>query len=447
MRVTRERYKKVPSRSRLLTPSVVLNLSLADETPTKQCKTVVWAPMHAAVTLLSLPLRLNSPLAMVLSPPTILIRQAESEFVEPGENLELGEVLVEALKAFDDEGSLLCAGALVQRQSACGTAVHDCWLADSMTCGVGPNIQLAGAQHILDNLFLLHLRSGKLTFNVIAENGEGTLSGAPTAASHYAAQSRGFTSEVLCVDSDMALLRFNATVGLACYRQLARGALAGSSTSRSIVRLLEQRDWRQRRLQGRRQQQRLQQQRRQQQRPRRQQPAAVKRRRSGIRATMSISAVRRAMADLRSDDWQPLTPEHGRPWSNPCFISSFLTLGSIVAAARRELFVPFGMGPLLVLASSLIYWADPVKESVRRTVDLLIVRAGLAWQVWLAWRCCSPASVALPRLLAGYACGMACYAGGRILTVRHQLWAGALVHCGVHVFANLGNLLILPLAT
>ena len=38
-----------------------------------------------------------------------------------------------------------------------------------------------------------------------------------------------------------------------------------------------------------------------------------------------------------------------------------------------------------------------------------------------------------------------CYAGGRVLTVRGHLWPGHWVHCGVHVFANLGNLLVLPL--
>ena len=108
--------------------------------------------------------------------------------------------------------------------------------------------------------------------------------------------------------------------------------------------------------------------------------------------------------------------------------------------------MPFGIGPLLVLLSSVCYWSNPVKESVRRTVDVITVRVGLAAQVLLAAAFCSPRAVALPKLAAGYALGMLCYAGGRILTVRGRLWAGAFVHCGVHLFANLGNLLILPYA-
>ena len=154
----------------------------------------------------------------------------------------------------------------------------------------------------------------------------------------------------------------------------------------------------------------------------------------------------RALADLRRTDWQPLRTERS-PWRNPCLLSSLLTGASVVAAARRGLFVPFGVGPLCVLVSSILYWHDPVKDSLRRAIDVKTVRIGLAAQVVLAATFCSPRQVALPKLGLGYMLGMLCYAGGRILTVRGRLWAGACVHCGVHLFANLGNLLILPYAS
>lgn len=153
----------------------------------------------------------------------------------------------------------------------------------------------------------------------------------------------------------------------------------------------------------------------------------------------------RALTDLRRTDWQPLRTERS-PLLNPCFLSSFLTALSVAAAARRGLFVPFGIGPLLVLLSSILYWSNPIKASIRRTIDVTTVRIGLAIQVVLTAIYCHPRANALPRLAAGYALGMLCYAGGRILTVRGRRWAGAFVHCGVHVFANAGNLLILPYA-
>ena len=146
------------------------------------------------------------------------------------------------------------------------------------------------------------------------------------------------------------------------------------------------------------------------------------------------------LTDLGSSDWQPLRPRSCL--ANPCFASSLLTSFSVSEACRRGVYVPFGIGPTAVLASSVIYWSNPIKESLRRTVDLFAVRVGMAVQVLLAWRYCS--GRALPLILAGYTAGGACYACGRILTVRGAVLAGHRVHCGVHVFANLGNLLILP---
>ena len=77
-----------------------------------------------------------------------------------------------------------------------------------------------------------------------------------------------------------------------------------------------------------------------------------------------------------------------------------------------------------------------------RLCSVATVRIGLAVQALLACLYCAPR--ALPLLFLGYSLGGACYAVGRVLTVRGHAWPGHMVHCGVHVFANLGNLLILP---
>jgi hypothetical protein len=82
--------------------------------------------------------------------------------------------------------------------------------------------------------------------------------------------------------------------------------------------------------------------------------------------------------------------------------------------------------------------------SVRRTIDLAMVRAGLMCQMLLAATCCTPPVTALSRLLCGYVMGVACFAAGRIiLTVRNRRWADGSVY---FIFAHLGNLLILPFA-
>ena len=89
--------------------------------------------------------------------------------------------------------------------------------------------------------------------------------------------------------------------------------------------------------------------------------------------------------------------------------------------------------------TTLLHWR-PARSGLALTSNEL--KVGMAVQVLLAWRYCS--GRALPLILAGYTAGGACYACGRILTVRGAVLAGHRVHCGVHVFANLGNLLILP---
>ena len=168
----------------------------------------------------------------------ISVREAEPDFVEDDENLEPGETLVKALKAFDDANSLLCAAALVSRRcSSSELDVHDCWIADSREGGVGPNIQIRGAALTLDKIFLLHLRSGVGTLNVNAGSGQGC-----TAASHAAARSRGFTRELECADTGTAMLRFEPSIGLGRYRQL-RDEEAGDpgSTASAIVDMLEER--------------------------------------------------------------------------------------------------------------------------------------------------------------------------------------------------------------
>ena len=143
--------------------------------------------------------------------------------------------------------------------------------------------------------------------------------------------------------------------------------------------------------------------------------------------------------DLQRDDWLPLqtTPR----WANPCFFTSWITSVSVQQAVALEQWPTFGLGPACVLLSSLLYWHDPRRETWRRTLDLTVVRVGMASHVLLALLRCRPAGVCA--LLTGYALGGLCYAVGRVLTVRGHRWPGAVVHCGVHLFANLGNLALL----
>mmetsp|Transcript_11414 Transcript_11414/g.22117 ORF Transcript_11414/g.22117 Transcript_11414/m.22117 type:complete len:666 (+) Transcript_11414:157-2154(+) len=148
-----------------------------------------------------------------------LVREAEVGFVD-GSNLEEGESLLRALKAFDSHGRCLCAGALVRtphhdpdwttgadpdeftspnarftsgkRAEAAASAsesrgaVH-LWLADADLPELGPNMQLRGALCVLDALLLEHLiRYGTHDSLVVHASGELAV------ASAAAAAARGF---------------------------------------------------------------------------------------------------------------------------------------------------------------------------------------------------------------------------------------------------------------
>ena len=153
-------------------------------------------------------------------------------------------------------------------------------------------------------------------------------------------------------------------------------------------------------------------------------------------------SVRRWLDDLSRDDWVPLQTEPS--FANPCFATSFLMGLSVQHAARHGLFLTFGLAPALVLVSSVLYWWNPQRSTWRRVVDLAVVRVSMAAHVSLAFRFCRIQGACL--LLIGLtACGF-CYATGRILTVRGRRWSGAWAHTGVHLFANLGNLMLLPYA-
>jgi len=160
----------------------------------------------------------------------------------------------------------------------------------------------------------------------------------------------------------------------------------------------------------------------------------------GIRWAPDPSFVRRWASDLGRTDWEPLKTEPS--YANPCFLSSFLPALSVWHSCRAGLHPVFGLGPALVLISSVLYWFDPRRDTWRRDLDLMVVRAGLGTQVLISLKFCRPKGLAFFAL--GCALGGACYAAGRILTVRGLRWPGAFVHSGLHVFANLGNLMLLP---
>jgi len=154
------------------------------------------------------------------------IRTAEPGFVD-GDNLEEGETLLHALKAFEptpiagaSAGRLLAAGALVEDVLG-GVTI---WLGDSLERGVGPNMQVAAALELVDRLVLFYLRGAGLE-----QARRGLMAYAPSGtASRLALRQRGFVEQAL---SDTAtedlLFRMCPTAAAAEYARFT-SAVGGS---------------------------------------------------------------------------------------------------------------------------------------------------------------------------------------------------------------------------
>lgn len=168
----------------------------------------------------------------------VWVEEAEDGFVDQAGNLEDGEVCLLSLKAFasdpdnDDNGRLLCAGALVKRPSG---EICDAWTADAILPNGGPNLQLSGAVKLLDDLFLFHLKSEPTSpwalRNFVLQCGS---SGSEySCASYMAGQLRGFRRlrDMVYTDSiyeydyygdDLEGMVFDYKRGKRIYEQVAR---------------------------------------------------------------------------------------------------------------------------------------------------------------------------------------------------------------------------------
>ena len=154
--------------------------------------------------------------------------------------------------------------------------------------------------------------------------------------------------------------------------------------------------------------------------------------------------------DLDNDDWDYYAGSNNAWQKSPSFYTCLITAASVQQAAALGLFPLLGLGPLLVLLSSVVHWWDPKRESWRRTLDVVTVRIGMSSQVLIACYLCASGHLpvaGVASIVGGYAAALPCYAIGRVLTVRGLGLQGAFVHGGLHLFSNLGNLLMLRLVS
>lgn len=127
------------------------------------------------------------------------------------------------------------------------------------------------------------------------------------------------------------------------------------------------------------------------------------------------------------------------PHAHFIWYCAWLSLPSAAAAAAtttRHLAII----PAAVWATSLFYWRHPVRKSWRRTLDIAVVFAGVAYQTYYAYRYTSPTQFATYTTLI--AASAASYMMSHALMKRGRLWPATYAHASIHFIANVANMVL-----
>ena len=115
-------------------------------------------------------------------------------------------------------------------------------------------------------------------------------------------------------------------------------------------------------------------------------------------------------------------------------LSWMCLLSAIVSAGHGHFHlapVPFGG-----FITSLIYW-QKADYSWRRTMDITYMSCALSYQVWHA----VGAEFMIPYyVLTSF--GLVCYGLGWYFHKEGSTWGGTIAHSGVHIFANIANIVL-----
>ena len=125
--------------------------------------------------------------------------------------------------------------------------------------------------------------------------------------------------------------------------------------------------------------------------------------------------------------------------ANVIWWAAWLSLG----AAWHAVYIQqpgFGIVPTCVLCTSLNYWRNPVRTSWSRTVDIGGVWGSLCYQNAIAYYM---KHQQYQRVYFGcIAVSGACYVLGHFFMALNMPRASAYAHAGIHVVANIGNIVL-----
>ena len=92
-----------------------------------------------------------------------------------------------------------------------------------------------------------------------------------------------------------------------------------------------------------------------------------------------------------------------------------------------------GLMGLLLFATSLNYWRDPLVNSTRRTVDMVVAKSSIAYHLWLSLYTYNKLITTLP-----ISVGSCLYFFSFYLNDKKYVKSAALCHCLLHTFVSIG---------
>ncbi len=128
------------------------------------------------------------------------------------------------------------------------------------------------------------------------------------------------------------------------------------------------------------------------------------------------------------------------PIPNAHFIwyCAWLSIPSAIYAYSHPASAHFAVVPASVCATSLIYWRNPVMNSWRRTLDIVVVFSGLTYQTYYAFQYTN-----LAQTYTVLICTSAMvYKFGYYLWTCGRVWPATYAHASIHIMGNIGNLLL-----
>jgi hypothetical protein len=134
-----------------------------------------------------------------------------------------------------------------------------------------------------------------------------------------------------------------------------------------------------------------------------------------------------------------------KPNANVIWRAAWTTLFTSLYALSHPNTAQFAIAPLLILATSLNYWRDPIRESWRRKIDIFVAYSSVSSQCAYVYFYLDDKMIHnyhkyafLSLMFTSYLC----YKLSEYLMRRQWVWASTYAHACIHIIANVANVIL-----